>query len=167
MADRTLILEKRKIRQKLERMAYEIIENNYNAKEILLAGINNRGLFVAKRLAEFMKNIMDIKVTVKNLKVNAANPIETEVSIDIDHAVNDQSVIIVDDVANTGRTLLYATKPFLSYLPRKIQVAVLVDRKHKTYPISADFVGLSLATTIRENIRVEVSKTEVQAVFLD
>jgi len=79
----------------------------------------------------------------------------------------DKVVIIVDDVANTGRTLLYATKPFLDFLPCRLQTAVLVDRQHKTFPICPDYIGLSLSTTLQENIAVEVEGRSVIAVYLE
>ena len=75
-------------------------------------------------------------------------------------------VIIVDDVANTGRTIYYAIKPLLDTLPKKVEVAVLVDRKHKSFPIQSDYVGLSLATTLKENIDVQIREVQEWAVFL-
>jgi len=80
--------------------------------------------------------------------------------------VNNRVVIVCDDVANTGQTLLYAMKPFLDFAPKKIQIAVLIDRKHKAYPISADYVGLSLSTTMAEHITVEMGKGIEEAVYL-
>ena len=81
--------------------------------------------------------------------------------------LNDKTVIVCDDVANTGRILSYAIKPLLSVYPKKIRVMVLVDRKHKKYPVSADFVGLSLATTMQEHITVEFDNNHQAKVYLD
>ncbi|MBX2817947.1 MAG: phosphoribosyltransferase, partial [Saprospiraceae bacterium] len=78
-----------------------------------------------------------------------------------------KSIVVVDDVANTGRTIFFAIKPLLNVLPKKIEVAVLVDRKHKSFPIKVDYVGLSLATTLREDIDVQIRDVEEMAVFLN
>ena len=164
--DRTVILQPEKIQQKLERIAYEILENNYDENELVLVGVNIRGLFIAKKLADIITKIMKIKITVLPIAVDDENPIDVSVKVDLDENINNKVVIIVDDVANTGRTLLYAAKPFLDFLPKKIQIAVLVDRKHKKYPISADYVGLSLATTIQEHIAVEIGKNDFKSVYL-
>ena len=77
-----------------------------------------------------------------------------------------KSIIVVDDVANSGRTLLYALNPFLNVIAKKIQIAVLLDRKHKSYPVSADYIGTSLATTYQEHISVEVKSGKVSGAYL-
>ena len=88
--------------------------------------------------------------------------------IDIDlKELNKTSIIVVDDVANTGRTIFYATKPLMTILPKKIEAAVLVDRKHKLFPIKVDYVGISLATTLKENIRVDLSRKTQKSVHLE
>ncbi len=165
---KTLVIDKSVIRQKLERMAYQIVEENYEEKEIILAGINNKGLLIARQLAGYIRKILeDGEVWVLPIRVFAANPVAEEVTGKIDERVNGKVVVIVDDVANTGRTLLYATKPFLDFLPKKIQMAVLVDRKHKLFPITPDFIGTSLSTTLQEHITVIVEGRSVQAVYLE
>jgi len=165
---KTLVIDKSVIRRKLERMAYQIVEENYEEKEIILAGINNKGLLIARQLAGYIRKILeDGEVWVLPIRVFAANPVAEEVTGKIDERVNGKVVVIVDDVANTGRTLLYATKPFLDFLPKKIQMAVLVDRKHKLFPITPDFIGTSLSTTLQEHITVIVEGRSVQAVYLE
>src|SRR5687768_10219856 len=131
---RTVILTPEKISQKLERMAYEILENNFGESLLILAGINVRGLFVAEKLSSLIKTKSKVKTKVIELKVDTENPANKEVVLKSEENLDNKVVIIVDDVANTGRTLMYAAKPFLGFLPRKVQVAVLVDRKHKAYP---------------------------------
>lgn len=165
--ERNIILKPRKIRQKLERMAYEIYEDNYKEKEIIIAGINVRGYFVAEKLAGILKKITDLDILLTRLKIKTAAPVQSPVEIESDVELSGKTVIIVDDVANTGRTLLYATKPFLNVIPKKILMAVLVDRQHKTYPVSVDYVGLSLATTIQENINVEINEEDFVSVYLE
>lgn len=163
------ILNDRQIRQKISRLAYEIIEQNTDAKLIFLAGINNNGYRFAKLLKTSLEDISlcPFEVRLARVKLNPAMPLQEEVSIDVDEReLEKHAVILVDDVANTGRTLFYAIKPFLNLLLRKMQVAVLVDRKHKSFPIQVDYVGLSLATTLKENVEVILTrKGQYSAIF--
>lgn len=162
------ILDERQIKQKIKRLAIHILENNIDEPEIILAGINNNGMGFAKMIHQQLKKLSDEKISLTSIRLNPANPLKSEVEIDMPLSdINKKVIIIVDDVANTGRTIFYAMKPLFSILPKKIEVAVLVDRKHKSFPIYVDYVGLSLATTMRENIDVQISKGEEQAVFLN
>lgn len=161
------ILNQRQIHQKIERLAIQVLENNFEAKEIVLAGINNNGLGFAKMIYERLKLRTAIPVTLASIRLNPANPLAEEVTLNVPmDSLRDKSVIIIDDVANTGRTLFYAFKPFLDFLPAKIEVGVLVDRKHKAFPVRVDYVGLSLATTLMENIDVQILNVEEEAVYL-
>jgi pyrimidine operon attenuation protein/uracil phosphoribosyltransferase len=148
-------------------MAYEILESNYSEKEIVLAGINIKGLALAKQLATMLAAIGDVEALVVPVKVAAENPVKDEVEVEDPNVAHKKVVIICDDVANTGRTILYAMKPFLSVLPKKVQVAVLVDRKHKRFPITADFVGMLLSTTLQEHIEVELKGSSFKAIYLE
>ena len=162
-----LILDKEQIKQKTKRLAIEILENNFGEKEIYFAGINNNGLRFAKNIGLYAKRNTDCEIHYINIKVNAADPLSEEVQIDIElEDLKGKVIIIVDDVANTGRTLFYAFKPLLKIIPKKIEIAVLVDRKHKNYPITPKYVGLSIATTIGENIRVKLDKSEEKSVHI-
>lgn len=163
------VLDHRTIVQKLKRLAIEILENNYEEKEILFAGINNSGMELAKLLlAELEKRNTAQKYTLANLRLNPANPVGEEISIGLSDAeLKDKVIILVDDVANTGRTIFYAYKPLLEVLPKKVEVAVFVDRAHKSFPVKIDYFGLSLATTMKENINVDLSDLEDLAVHLN
>ena len=162
------ILNEGQITQKIKRLAIEILENNFNEKQIILAGINNNGLHFAGMLQSAISNITEIPIKLTTIKLNPADPLASEITIGLaPRELKRKNVIIVDDVANTGRTLFFAMKPLLEILPRKVEVAVLVDRKHKSFPILADYVGLSLATTLKDNIDVRINEVEEMAVFLD
>jgi len=162
------ILSNTQINQKINRLAIEILENNYTEKKILLAGINNNGLGFAKLLMKAIQKISDVEIVLAHISLNPAKPTSDEVSIDIDEATfRNKVVIIVDDVANTGRTIFFAFKPFLDILTKKVEVAVLVDRKHKSFPIKVDYVGLSLATTLKENIKVKLGASKDREVRLE
>ncbi len=162
------ILNHIQVGQKIDRLAYQILENNFQSQQIVFAGINNNGLTFAKKLKDVYDSISDKASIIGNIRLNPAAPLESGIEIDIDlKTLNDKCVIIVDDVANTGRTIFYATKPLMEYLPKKIEAAVLVDRKHKMFPIQVDYVGLSLATTLKENIKVKLSSTQKMSVALE
>jgi pyrimidine operon attenuation protein/uracil phosphoribosyltransferase len=161
------ILSEDQIKQKTKRLAIQILENNYGEKELYIMGINNNGMNFAKSIGMYMKRNSEVIIHYVNIRINAANPLETSVELDIDkEKLNDKVVIIVDDVANTGRTLFYAFKPLLDILAKRIEIAVLVDRKHKNYPVTPTYVGLSLATTIAENIEVRLKSVDEKSVHL-
>ena len=161
------ILDQKQIEQKVRRLAIEILEHNIEEEGLILAGINNRGMALAKMLAERIQLISKMPVYLTNIRLNPAAPMEKPVEMDIPVAeLQGKVVIVVDDVASSGRTLLYACKPILETLPKKLEIAVLVDRTHKSFPVQADYVGLSLATTLKENILVEIGEGEMAA-FLE
>jgi pyrimidine operon attenuation protein/uracil phosphoribosyltransferase len=161
------ILNHTQIKQKITRLAYEIAEYNYNSTDLYIAGINNNGMRFARLLHEALKSIEVFDSHLFSLRLNPANPVGSMVELDGQLSdYKDKNILIVDDVANTGRTLFYAFTPFLDTLPYKIQCAVLVDRKHKRFPVQVDFVGLSLATTLKENISVRLEEKNDMSVYL-
>ena len=163
MSKGTLILTATDIEQKINRIAYQILEENYDEKEIVLIGMKDNGYAFAERLVKYLGTITKIKLQLYYISVSKTEPGKLDYNFEPNKLQN-KSVILVDDVANTGRTLGYALKPLLDFLPSKVQVAVLVDRRHKLYPVSADFVGLSLSTTLKEHITVQLGKED--AVYL-
>lgn len=163
------ILTDRQIRQKIRRIAIEILERNYGEPEIILAGLNNNGLGFAKLLLTELQAVatQSTKITLTRIRLNPANQVEYEPEVELTaEELRGKSIIIVDDVANTGRTIFYAVQPLLRVVPKKVEVAVLVDRQHKSFPIKADYVGLLLATTLREDIEVRIRDVEEMAVYL-
>ena len=159
MASDNLILTKDIARKKLQRMAYEIVENNIGEKEIILAGIKDSGLIIANIIKTFLQDVFKGKISVIEIDIDKKDPkkISISESKNFDNAV----IIITDDVANTGKTLLYALKPFINFYPKKIQVLVLVERSHKEFPVAPDYVGLSIATATDERIIVETKGDEI------
>jgi len=152
------ILTKSQIEKKLNRLSAQIIEQNFDAKEIVLAGINNNGLKFARLLEKRMRKITDQELRLIQIRIQPADPLSGEIDLSVDaKTLKHKHMIIIDDVANTGRTLFFAFKPLLEVLPKKIEVCVLVDRKHKSFPVRVDYVGMSLATTTEDNIHVTLS----------
>lgn len=156
------LLTDRQISQKITRLAIEMVEQNWQETGILLAGINNNGMRFARLLSEAIRGYApELSVELVNIRLNPANPLEGPATVDCEPShLQGRTIILIDDVANTGRTLFYAFKPLLEVLPSKLQIAVLVDRKHKTYPVHVDYVGLSLATTLHEHIDVRLDGPE-------
>lgn len=163
--EKSLILDKDTIKRKLRRMAYQIYEQNADQKHLILAGIYNRGKVVAVILENILKEIAPFSIQMVDVHINHENFTDVTVTGDVDF--NNQVVILVDDVANSGKTLLYAMKPFLAFVPRKIQTAVLVDRTHKSFPVVVDYTGHSLSTTLQENIMVEIEDNEISGAYLN
>lgn len=162
------ILTKTQIQQKIDRLAFEILENNFEEKELILAGINFNGTTFAGLLRDALLKITKIPIQLIQIRLNPAKPLQDPVIIDVSVGqLTGKAIIIVDDVANTGRTIFYAVKPLMEIVPRKIEVAVLVDRKHKSFPIAVDYVGISLATTIQEDIDVRIRDTKEWAVHIN
>lgn len=158
-ARQTLILDDVKIQQKINRIAYQILEENYGEPELYLIGIKENGYQLAQRIVDFLKGISPMPIHLYSLSLNKTKPNKDEMEYDFDlKTLNKKTVILVDDVANTGRTLAYAMKPLFDILPKKIEVAVLVDREHKLFPISSDYIGLSLSTTHKEHVTVVLDK---------
>lgn len=161
------ILTNRQIEQKIKRLAIEIMERNTQENELIVAGVNNNGMRFAKLLVAELRKWSDAPFQLTNIHINPANPIADDISIGLPLADMDgKAILVVDDVANTGRTLFYACKPLLNILPKQLETAVLVDRTHKSFPMQVDYKGLALATTMRENIEVQLTTEGEFAVFL-
>ena len=164
------ILDDQQIRQKIKRIAIEILEHNFEEPEVILAGLNNNGLgFAQLLLAELLPLAPEgMELTLTRIRLNPANPVEYDPYIEMPpEALRGKAIIIVDDVANTGRTVFYAVQPLLQVLPKKVEVAVFIDRKHKSFPVKADYVGLSLATTLLDDIEVKIRDVAEMAVHLN
>lgn len=164
MQEKKYILDQSVAEKKLRRIALEIIEDNFDEHLIILAGIRDSGSVVAKCIQQMLSEIAGLKTEVISISLNKRDPKEVTLSKKMDF--NNKVIIIVDDVANSGRTLLYALKPFLEFHPKKIQALVLVGRSHNSFPVHPDYVGLSIATTLQEHIYVEVSETRVLGAYL-
>lgn len=165
-----LILNEQQIEQKIKRLGIQILEHNHDEKEVYLIGINKNGLGFAQMLLDAINEIDVQKPTfhLSQVSLNPANPLNKDIDLELSlDDLKDKVIIFVDDVANTGRTLFYAMKPVLiDVIPKKVEVAVLVDRKHKNFPIFINYVGLTLATTLSENIDVQIRDVEKKAVYL-
>lgn len=167
MSKKVKILNTVQIKQKLNRLAYEVYENNFDEKTLLIAGIEGNGYRVASLLADKLKEISPISIKLGKIKMHKDLPWEEEASMDFtEKDFSNKTVILVDDVLNSGKTLIYAVKLFLDKPVKKLNTVILVDRSHTRYPVKADFVGLSLSTTLQERIEADFSKKGSEAVYL-
>ncbi len=150
--------------QKMRRMALEIIEDNHDEQELILVGIRENGSVVARNMQRMIAEISPVKTQMVTISLDKRQPREITLSPPTDF--NNKVIIIIDDVANSGKTLLYALKPFLEYYPKKIQSLVLVERSHNSFPVHSDYAGLSIATTLQEHIYVEVDGEKITGAYL-
>ena len=139
----------------LKRIAYQIYENNNEEdNSLIIVGVEKNGKILASKIFNILKSISNFNLTLMSIEINKKNPTKKLfISIDKKNCLN-KNIIIVDDVLNTGRTLIYAVKYFLEIPVRKIQTAVIINRNHKKFPIKADFKGISLSTSIKEHVDV-------------
>ena len=152
----SLILDKKQLIQKIIRIAIEIYEHNFQEPEIAVAGIAPNGYVFASMLQQELARISHgSNVTIVKIELDKSASTQTPITTDTPlEALANKVIVLVDDVLNTGRVLAYALQPFLNIRTKKIQTAVMVDRSHQHYPIVADFVGYSLATTFKEHVEV-------------
>lgn len=163
--EKKCILTTAQAKMKLRRMAFEIVERNHGQSSILLAGIKENGLLIAILLKELLDKISGFQTDVLGIEMDKMNPASFQLQGDFD--CKEKLVILVDDVVNSGKTMIYALMPFL-YKPNKgLQTLTLVERSYKTYPLHVDYVGVSLATTLQDNIRVEIADGMILEACLD
>jgi len=163
---KTIILNNEQIQHKTKRIAYQIYESNINEKQVILAGIKENGYIFAKRIKEALEKISPIEVVLCEVVINKKKPLEEVTTSLAASDYKNKSLILVDDVLNSGTTLIYAAKLFLEVPLKRFKTVVLVNRNHKKYPIKADFKGISLSTSMQEHICVEFEGKQAQA-FLE
>ena len=153
-----IILDQKQIDHKIRRIAYQIYENNVSEKEVIIAGIFENGFIFAKKIKNVIEKISPIKVVMCKVMIDKKNPILPITTSLETEAYKNKSLILVDDVLHSGTTLIYGIKHFLQVPLKQFNTAVLVDRNHKKYPVKADFKGISLSTSINENVSVVFEK---------
>jgi pyrimidine operon attenuation protein/uracil phosphoribosyltransferase len=164
---KVLIINNIQVQQKINRIAYQILEDNFDEKEIIIAGVWSRGFRLALRLKNILEQISSIKITIASISLNKEIPYDDS-SADISNIdFENKVVVLVDDVLNSGRTLALGVGVFLKSPIKKLRTAVLIDRSHKRYPIATDFVGLELSTVLKEHVEVVLDENNEQdAVYL-
>ncbi|WP_046744534.1 phosphoribosyltransferase family protein [Kordia zhangzhouensis] len=149
-----IILDHQQIQHKTRRIAYQILESNVNENEIILAGIASNGFVFAEKIKKELEKITPAVITLCKVSIDKLNPLTPiSTSLDITEFIN-KPLVLIDDVLNSGTTLIYGVKHFLEVPLKNFKTAVLVNRNHKKYPVKADFKGISLSTSIQEHIDV-------------
>ena len=149
------------VKSSVKRIAHQIYENNIEEKSIVIVGIGNSGKIFRNLIGNSIKSICDLNLIFVSLSIKRKkllNVVESDISLE---EIKNKSIIIVDDVLNTGATLIYAVSYFLKIPVKKIQTAVMVNRNHKKFPIKADFKGISLSTSVNEHISVILEGNEI------
>lgn len=160
-----MILTREIAEKKMRRMAMEIAERNHDKKAMLLIGIRENGIVIAEKIAGFLKDVFKGEIQLLSLSLDKKNPGDIKLSGTADF--NQATILLIDDVANSGRTMLYALKPLLDQHPASIQTLALVERTHKLFPVAVDYVGQSVATTRDETIVVSIKDGEVEGAYLE
>ncbi|MCF3112103.1 phosphoribosyltransferase [Niabella sp. CC-SYL272] len=158
------LLNTETVEKKLQRLALELIENNLDVPELILVGIEEHGVVLAKNIQRLIQKNSKIATQLLTLQLNKKKPEAVTLSREMDFS--DKVIVLIDDVTNSGKTLLYALKPFLNAHPARIQTMVLVERTHTLFPITPDYKGISLATTLQDHIYVEVEGDKVTGAYL-
>jgi pyrimidine operon attenuation protein/uracil phosphoribosyltransferase len=159
------ILDHKAIEHKTRRIAYQIYETNVNEEEIILAGIADNGYKFAERLQVTLGEIAPFKTVLCKITMNKQNPLGTVKTSLTEEEYANKSVVLIDDVLNSGTTLIYAVQHFLNVPLKRFKTAVLVNRNHKKYPVKADFKGISLSTSLQESVKVTFRKGNDMAVL--
>ena len=163
--ENNIILSHEEIQHKIRRIGYQIYESNLDEDEIIIAGIANNGYVFAKKLKKVLEKISGKNVVLCKVTIDKKNP-QKEVVTSLDEdSYKEKSVVLVDDVLNSGTTLIYGVKHFLNVPLKQFKTAVLVNRNHKKYPVKADFKGLSLSTTLQEHIRIVLDGKKMHALL--
>ena len=168
MKEKARLLDDDSIGRVLRRIAHEILEKNKGTQDLCLIGIRNRGVYIAHRIAQSIKNIegkevavgiLDITLYRDDLTLIASSPVVRKTEIDFD--INDKKVILIDDVLFTGRTIRSALDALVDLgRPKSIQLAVLIDRGHRELPIRADYVGKNIPTSKDETVEVRLRESD-------
>ncbi len=150
------ILTHSQIQHKIKRIAYQIYEANVDEEEIVIAGIEGGGLNLANKIVALLKKITEAEISLCKVKMDKTNPLESGVVTSMkEEDYKNKSIVLIDDVLNSGTTLIYGVHHFLKTPIKQLKTAVLVNRNHKKYPVKADYKGISLSTSLHEHVHVE------------
>jgi pyrimidine operon attenuation protein/uracil phosphoribosyltransferase len=159
------ILSKEVTEKKLHRMALEVAERNSEEKQLLLIGIKDNGVVIAHTIKTYLKDVFKGEIKVIELSLDKSKPGKITLSEDVDFT--GKSILLIDDVANSGKAMLYSLKPLLEAFPKKIETMALVERTHKIFPVKVDYIGFSISTTLDEHIYVEVVGDKVIGAWME
>ena len=161
------ILTHTQVEQKITRLAHQIIENCFNEGEVFLGGICGNGIILGEKMKDIIEKESNLKINLFEITLDKNNPLDNPIKLSIDEdQLTDSFVILIDDVINSGITMQYALKKILQKPTKSIKTVVLNDRMHRRYPIKADFVGMSLSTTLKERVEVFFEPNSYKAILV-
>lgn len=163
MAIKNSILSHDEINHKIKRIAYQIYESNVNETEVILAGIDANGYILAKKLKTVLAKIAPITPVLCKVSINKKEPLAPITTSLKEEDYTNKSIVLIDDVLNSGTTLIYGVRHFLNVPLKRFKTAVLVNRNHKKFPVKADFKGISLSTSLNEHIEVILDNNNYEA----
>ena len=164
--EKNIILNDKQIRSKLKRISYQIVETNMKTSKLIIAGIEPKGYKIAKELQKITDSISKLDVQLCKViidKEKPRNPVKTSLK---ESDYKNKSIVLVDDVLNSGSTLIYGVKHFLNVELKQFKTAVLVNRNHKKFPVKADFKGISLSTSMQNHVKVEFKGPNIQVILI-
>lgn len=156
MAESTEVLNHKQVSDRIARISWQIFEEFSDESKIILAGIAERGYLLAEKIHAYLGTISDLEVQISKLTFDKDRPLSSDYLLEPAMELNNANVILVDDVLKSGGTLIYGVRYFLDHPVKTMKTVVLVDRNHKRYPVKADFKGLSLSTSMKEHVSVEI-----------
>ena len=159
------VLNNDKIKKICNRLAYQIVENSLINEKILIVGIKQKGLEISKIIIKELKKICSNEVILKSIEINKNDP-KSSINCDLNPSDSYEKVFLVDDVLNTGKTLMYSVKKLLDYDFISIKTVVLIDRNHKRFPVKVDFKGISLSTNYDDTVILSIKKNSLQAIIV-
>ena len=159
------VLNNDKIKKICNRLAYQIVENSLINEKILIVGIKQKGLEISKLIIKELKKICSNEVILKSIEINKNDP-KSSINCDLNPSDSYEKVFLVDDVLNTGKTLMYSVKKLLDYDFISIKTVVLIDRNHKRFPVKVDFKGISLSTNYDDTVMLSIKKNSLQAIIV-
>jgi len=165
MSEKKYILNQEQVERKIRRLAYQIAEKNFSEKEVYFVAVKDSGVTLAHKIAASLRSIADLQIHIIELSLDKRKP--RDIVLSAMPPAENAVIIVMDDVASSGKTMLYSLKPLLGIHPKKIQTLVLVERTHKAFPVQVDYVGLSIATTLQEHIYVEVKDGEITGAYME
>ena len=161
---KTEVLDQDQILRICNRFAFQILENSIDYDVIHIIGIKEKGFDIAKIVERELKSITKKNISLSSIKIDKKNPKDSVLS-DSNLNKNIDTIFLIDDVLNTGKTLIYSLSFLLKFNFKSIKTLVLIDRNHKQFPIKVDFKGISLSTNINDNIKLLSDNKKLKAIL--
>ena len=165
LSEKNIILKNIDIEKKIQRISLQILEDNIDEEGIVIFGISDNGLVIAKKLINHLSKISSIKSNLIKVIIDKDNPIDS-IKYDSKFDINSSSVLIIDDVSQSGKTLQSVISNLLIYKPSKIKTAVIVNRDQTLYPVKVDYIGISLSTSVNNHVSFISDKNNELSVYL-